>query len=100
MLAHFVPFVNLDADQVHFRAEPIQPPNAAHARAAFLICLCNAALRAQALPERMPLRRDAGHELVPDLSSPESDESDDASSPQSLPVYGSESPTYIPHRWH
>ena len=53
---------------MRLRAKPIDPahaavPPAAHARTPLLVRLRNAALRARALPERMPLlRRDAGHE--------------------------------------
>ena len=63
-----VTLVNLDADQMRLGAEPIHPPHAAlpaaaHARAAHLVRLGDAALRARALPERVPLLgRDAGHE--------------------------------------
>ena len=60
--------VNLDADQMCFRAEPIHPPNpthptASHARTAILVCLGDAALRPRALPDRMSLlRHDTGNE--------------------------------------
>ena len=68
ILAALVAFINLDADEMRFRAEPINPPNAAlpsaaHTRTALLVRLGDAALRARALPEAVPLLgRDAGHE--------------------------------------